>query len=184
MVFFSILNSRSYNYIPLMKLKSKFEYILEKSEVPYTIFQVPGFFQGLIGQYALPILEQQPIYIIKEAAKMPVAYMDTEDIAKFCVKSLELKETENNFFALGNPNAFKSEEIINLCETLSGQKAIATKLPLISVKLSRQLANFFQGTWNIADRLAFIEIFSGEKFFTINYDLLKLTFNETIAICH
>ena len=54
-----------------MQLKSKFEFILQNSGIPYTIFKLSGFYQGLIGQYALPILEQQPIYVTKES--IPVA---------------------------------------------------------------------------------------------------------------
>jgi uncharacterized protein YbjT (DUF2867 family) len=173
-VFFSILNANKYAYIPLMKLKSKFEKILQESGVPYTIFQLSGFYQGLIGQYALPVLEQQPIYVTKET--MPVAYMDTEDVAKFCLKSLKLSETKNSIFALGNPNALLSSEIIKKCEDLSGQKTIINKLPIFGVKLGRQITNFFQWSWNIADRLAFIEIFSGKEDFSINYRLLDETF--------
>jgi len=173
-VFFSILNANKYAYIPLMKLKSKFERILQNSGVPYTIFQLSGFYQGLIGQYALPILEQQPIYVTKET--MPVAYMDTEDVAKFCLKSLKLPKTENSIFALGNPEALLSSEIIKKCEELSGQKTIINKLPILGVKLGRQVTNFFQWSWNIADRLAFIEVFSGNEDFSINYKLLEETF--------
>jgi len=173
-IFFSILNANKYAYIPLMKLKSKFERILQNSGVPYTIFQLSGFYQGLIGQYALPILEQQPIYVTKET--MPVAYMDTEDVAKFCLKSLKLPKTENSIFALGNPEALLSSEIIKKCEELSGQKTIINKLPILGVKLGRQVTNFFQWSWNIADRLAFIEVFSGNEDFSINYKLLEETF--------
>jgi len=90
---------------------------------------------------------------------MPVAYMDTEDVAKFCLKSLKLPKTENSIFALGNPEALLSSEIIKKCEELSGQKTIINKLPILGVKLGRQVTNFFQWSWNIADRLAFIEVF-------------------------
>lgn len=185
-IFFSILNSEKFSYIPLMKLKSKFEFILQNSGVPYTIFQLSGFFQGLIGQYALPVLEQQPIYVIKEAKSMPVAYMDTEDIAKFCIKSLEIEETENASFKLGNPNALQSLDIIKICETLSGQTALSNQLPVLSVKLSRQFTNFFQWTWNIADRLSFIEIFSGKENFSVDYKVLESVFkidkNELLTL--
>lgn len=175
-IFFSIVNAKEYDYIPLMKLKSKIEFILQNSEIKYTIFKLSGFFQGLIGQYALPILEKQSIYVIKEAESMPIAYIDTEDIAKFCIKSLRIKETENKCFELGNPNALKSSEIIKLCETLSGQTAITNQLPVLSVKLSRQITNFFQWTWNIADRLSFIELFSGKNDFKVNYETINNTF--------
>ena len=149
-IFFSILNADKYSYIPLMRLKSKFEYILQNSGVPYTIFKLSGFYQGLIGQYALPILEQQPIYVTKES--MPVSYMDTSDVAKFCIKALELSNTKNSTFALGSPTAFLSTEIIKKCEELSGQTAKTNQLSIIGVKVTRKLANFFEWSWNIADR--------------------------------
>nr|YP_003002234.1 conserved hypothetical plastid protein Ycf39 [Aureoumbra lagunensis]ACS36946.1 conserved hypothetical plastid protein Ycf39 [Aureoumbra lagunensis] len=174
-IFFSILNANKYSYIPLMKFKSNFEYILQNSSVPYTIFQLSGFFQGLIGQYALPILEQQPIYITNES--LPVSYMDTEDIAKFCLKSLELQDTENQTFALGNPNSVLSSSIIKTCETLSGQKAITTQLPITGIKLGRQIMNLFEWTWNIGDRLSFVEVFSGSEEFKIDYAPIQKTFN-------
>ena len=183
-IFFSILNADKYTYIPLMKLKSKFEYILENSGVPYTIFKLSGFYQGLIGQYALPILEQQPIYVTKES--MPVAYMDTTDVAKFCIKSLKLPNTKNSTFALGSPDAILSTEVIKKCEELSGQSAKTNQLPILSVKLSRKFANFFEWSWNIADRLAFIEIFSGKEDFSVNYTKLQETFeieaNELLTL--
>ena len=157
-----------------MKLKSNFENILQESGVHYTIFQLSGFYQGLIGQYALPVLEQQPIYVTKET--MPISYMDTEDVAKFCLKSLKLSKTQNSKFALGNPNVLLSSEIIKKCEELSGQKTIINKLPILGVKIGRQITNFFQWSWNIADRLAFIEIFSGKEDFSINYELLDKIF--------
>jgi uncharacterized protein YbjT (DUF2867 family) len=173
-IFFSILNSDKYSYIPLMKLKSNFEFILQNSGVPYTIFQVSGFFQGLIGQYALPILEQQPIYVTKEA--LPVSYIDTADIAKFCLRSLSLRETENSTFELGGSEALLSSELISKCETLSGQKAKINQLSLLNVKIGRFLTNFFQWSWNISDRLAFIEVFSGREDFSVDYKAINKTF--------
>ena len=183
-IFFSILNADKFTYIPLMRLKSKFEYILQNSGVPYTIFKLSGFYQGLIGQYALPILEQQPIYVTKES--MPVSYMDTTDVAKFAVQALKLSNTENSTFALGNPKAFLSTEIIKKCEDLSGQMATTSQLPILGVKLSRKLANFFEWSWNIADRLAFIEVFSGKEDFSVNYSILEENFkieaNELLSL--
>ena len=173
-IFFSILNADKYSYIPLMRLKSKFEYILQNSGVPYTIFKLSGFYQGLIGQYALPILEQQPIYVTKES--MPVSYMDTSDVANFCIKALELSNTKNSTFALGSPTAFLSTEIIKKCEELSGQTAKTNQLSIIGVKVTRKLANFFEWSWNIADRLAFIEVFSGKEDFSVNYSILQENF--------
>lgn len=183
-VFFSILNADDYTYIPLMKLKSKFEFILKNSGVPYTIFKLSGFFQGLIGQYALPVLEQQPIYLTKES--MAISYMDTEDVAKFCIRSLILSETENTTFALGNPNTILSAEIIKKCEILSGQKARINQLPIFGIRIGRQFSNCFQWTWNIADRLAFIEVFSSQEDFSVNYakltNVFKIPADELLSV--
>jgi uncharacterized protein YbjT (DUF2867 family) len=173
-IFFSILNADKNSYIPFIKFKANFEHIIKNSGVNYTIFQLSGFFQGLIGQYALPILEQQPIYITKEA--LSFSYMDTEDVTTFCLRSLNLKSTENKVFTLGNPNAVLSSVIIQICEKLSGQKAITNKLAIVGIKLGRQITNFFQWTWNIADRLSFVELFSGSEDFTVNYNSLQETF--------
>jgi hypothetical protein len=39
--------------IPLMKLKMKWKLNLKESGIPYTIFRLTGFYQGLIEQYAI-----------------------------------------------------------------------------------------------------------------------------------
>jgi uncharacterized protein YbjT (DUF2867 family) len=173
-IFFSLLNSDQHTYIPLMQLKSIFEFVLVNSAIPYTIFQIPGFFQSLIGQYALPILEQQPVYVTKEES--PISYIDTADIAQFAIRSLFMPHTINSTFKLGGSDALLSTDLIQQCEELSGQKARLNKLSLLSVKYSRYISNFFQWTWNISDRLAFIEIFSGKQDFSVEHSSLEKKF--------
>ena len=56
-IFFSAQNVEQFTNIPLMKLKYRIEQKLKKSQIPYTIFRLTGFYQGLIEQYAIPILE-------------------------------------------------------------------------------------------------------------------------------
>jgi hypothetical protein len=48
--------------------------------------------------------------------------MDTQDIAKFCLRALQTSDT-NQTFLLGGSRAWVSSEIINLCEQLAGQQA-------------------------------------------------------------
>jgi uncharacterized protein YbjT (DUF2867 family) len=64
--FFSAQNVEQFENIPLMKLKYGIETKLKKSEIPYTIFRLTGFYQGLIEQYAIPILENLPIWVTNE----------------------------------------------------------------------------------------------------------------------
>jgi len=47
--------------------------------------------------------------------------MDTQDIAKF-VRALSVPETEKQAFPVVGPRAWSAEEIISLCERLSGQE--------------------------------------------------------------
>ena len=60
-MFFSLINAEKYPLVPLMQLKSNYENLLGQSNMSHTIFRSMGFFQGLIGQYALPILEKHNI---------------------------------------------------------------------------------------------------------------------------
>lgn len=174
-IFFSILKKNQRNYIPLMKLKVNFEDVIRNSNVPYTIFQLSGFFQGLVGQYAIPILEQQPIYAVKETNPAS-SYIDTDDVTIFCLKSLDLSLAENETFSLANPNPTLASTAIKICEKLSGQKAKVDRLSINNIRVGRILTNFFQWGWNVADRLSFIELLLDSEDFKINYNSLQKTF--------
>ena len=156
-----------------MKLKQGIETKLKKSEIPYTIFRLTGFYQGLIEQYAIPILENLPIWVTNENTS--VSYMDTQDIAKFCLRSLQLPQTANQTFFLGGLKGWVSSEIINLCEQLAGQSAKVQRVPLIVLKLVSGFFGFFEWGQNISDRLAFAEILNVENNFSKStFDLYKM----------
>ena len=139
-----------------MKMKKGIEIKLSQSEIPHTIFRLTGFYQGLIGQYAIPILENQPIWVTNEQTS--IAYMDTQDIAKFCLRALIIPETQNNTFSLTGKKNWLSAEIIELCEQLAGQNAKVSTIPIFLVAFTKQFLSFFEWGKNIADRLSFIEI--------------------------
>ncbi|CAN0337869.1 unnamed protein product [Ectocarpus sp. 6 AP-2014] len=183
-IFLSILNSEKYPYITLMQMKYRIEKFIESSTIPFTIFKYAGFFQGLIYQYAIPILEQKPIIITLESPT--ISYIDTQDAAFFCIKSLSIKETKNKIFATGSSQAWRSEEIIELCEKLSGQKAKTQRVPVFIFKLFRQITGFFEWSLKISDRLAFIEVINNTQNFTssINYtyDLLDINKKEILEL--
>ena len=183
-IFLSILNSENYPYITLMQMKYRIEKFIENSTIPFTIFKYAGFFQGLIYQYAIPILEQKPIIITRESPT--ISYIDTQDAAFFCIKSLSIKETTNKIFATGSSQAWRSDEIIELCEKLSGQKAKTQRVPVFLFKLFRQITGFFEWSAKISERLAFIEVINNTKNFTssINYtyDLLDINKKEILEL--
>lgn len=160
-IFFSILDAEKYPNVPLMDIKRCTEQFLEESGLNYTILRPCGFMQGLVSQYAIPILDNQSVWVTGETT--PVAYMDTQDIAKFAVKALEVPETEKRTFPVVGTRAWTAYEIINLCERLSGKEAKIARLPLGLLRFMRKFTRFFEWTRNASDRLAFAEVIASGK---------------------
>nr|YP_010317793.1 hypothetical protein Ycf39 [Silvetia siliquosa]UNH90230.1 hypothetical protein Ycf39 [Silvetia siliquosa] len=183
-IFLSILNSEKYPYITLMKMKYRVEKLIKSSGVPFTIFKYAGFFQSLINQYALPLLEQKPILITSKSPAIP--YIDTQDAAYLCIKSLSIREAKNKIFATGSSQAWKSEEIIELCEKLSGQKAKTLMLSIFIFKIFRQITGFFEWSLQISERLAFIEVINNTPNFKSSiqytYNILNINPREILEL--
>jgi uncharacterized protein YbjT (DUF2867 family) len=172
-IFFSAQNVEQFDNIPLMKVKNGIEIKLKESSIPFTIFRLSGFYQGLIEQYAIPILENLPIWVTNENTY--ISYMDTQDIAKFCLRSLQIPQTKNQTFLLSGSKGWVSSEIIKLCEQLAGQKAKVQRVPLFILKFVSQFFGFFEWGQNISDRLAFAEILTKENNFSNStFDFYKI----------
>lgn len=183
-IFFSILDAEQYPHVPLMEIKRCTELFLAESGLNYTILRPCGFLQGLIGQYAIPILEGQSIWVMGETA--PTAYMDTQDIAKFAVRALSVSDTEKRAFPVVGSRAWGAYEIIRLCERLSGRDAKVTRMPLGLLRSVRRITRFFQWSWNISDRLAFAEVVASGKPLMAEmeevYQVFGLDPNETTTL--
>lgn len=179
-IFFSVLNANLYPNIPLMQWKLLIENKLIQSDMNYTIFNLSGFFQGLITQYALPILDKQSIWITGESTSL--AYLNTQDIAKIAIKSLSFMKSKKRILPLVGFRAWTSKDIIELCEKISGQRARINQVPIVILQFVRQITSYFQWSWNISSRLAFSEVlFNGENFSTSMvdvYQLFKINTNE------
>jgi uncharacterized protein YbjT (DUF2867 family) len=160
-IFFSILNAQKYPQVPLMDIKHCTELFLQESGLNYTILQTSGFMQGLIAQYGIPILDNQSVWVSGE--NTPIAYMNTQDIAKFAIRALEVPETENRSFPVVGTRAWTAEEIISLCERLSSKQAKIARIPLGILRFMRNFARWFKWTLNASDRLAFAEVLASGK---------------------
>ena len=160
-IFFSILRAEEFPNVPLMSCKYHVEQYLKRSQLPYTIFQPCGFMQGLIGQYAIPILEEQVVWTTDPPT--PISYIDTIDAAKIAVQAIGSEAAIRKSFPLSGTKAWAPRDVIALCERLSSKRAKVSTMPLGLLRGARKTLNFFQWTWNIADRLAFSEVLSSGK---------------------
>jgi uncharacterized protein YbjT (DUF2867 family) len=160
-IYFSVLNASKNTSIPLLDLKIKVEKELEESGLKYTIFQCSGFFQGLISQYALPVLEGETVWLPGDSA--PLAYIDTQDAAKAVIQSLKKPEYDKKSVSLIGEKFWTPKEIIKICERLSGKTANISFIPVFAFGLLRRFFRLFEFTWNIADRLQFGEISTVDK---------------------
>ena len=52
----------------------------------YTVFRLCGLMQAIIGNYAVPILEERSVWGTDDTTR--TAYMDTQDIAKMTLAAL------------------------------------------------------------------------------------------------
>jgi uncharacterized protein YbjT (DUF2867 family) len=183
-VFFSILNSDKYPDVPLMEIKRCTEVFLANSSLNYVNLKLAGFMQGLIGQYGIPILEAQPVWVTGESS--PIAYMDTQDIAKFAVRALKVENIDRQTFPVVGTRAWSAEEIIKLCERLSGKDAKVTRMPLGLLRVMRKSLRFFQWGWNISDRLAFTEVLASGQPLNASmdevYKIFDLDVNDTTTL--
>ena len=173
-IFFSLLDAEKYPAVPLMEIKRCTELFLIESGLNYTILRLSGFMQGLIGQYGIPILEGQPVWVTGESS--PIAYMDTQDVAKFAVRALAVKETQKQVFPVVGTRAWSAEEIISLCVSMSGKEARVTRMPINLLRTVRRVLRFFQWGWNVADRLAFTEVLATGRPLNAPMDEVYLVF--------
>jgi uncharacterized protein YbjT (DUF2867 family) len=117
---------------------------------------IPAIFQGLIGQYAVPVLEDKSVW--GTDAPTRIAYMDTQDVARLTLTALRSDKSERKVMTFAGPRAWTTQEVISLCERLAGQNAKVTTVPVGVLKFTRMLTRLFQWTADVSDRLAFSEV--------------------------
>ena len=118
--------------VPLMDIKACTEQWLEASDFDYTILRCVAFMQGLISQFAIPVLESQTVWV--SGAPTPIAYMNTQDVARFAVAALERPETVRQAFPVVGPKAWTTGEITQLCERFSGRAARVFRVPPVMIR--------------------------------------------------
>lgn len=108
-----------------MDIKYCTEELLVSSSLDYTILQGVAFMQGAIGQFAIPILNNEPVWI--SGNPTDIAYMNTQDIARFAVAALDRPQTIKGRFPIVGPKAWSAKGLVDLCEKFSEKKSKSIK---------------------------------------------------------
>ena len=158
-IFVSLLGAHRHRDVPLMDIKACTENLLESSDLDYTILQGAAFMQGVISQFAIPVLESQTVWV--SGSPTAIAYMNTQDMARFAVSALERPETIRSSYPVVGPKAWNTGELVQLCERFSGKTARVFRVQALLIRLMQGIASFFEPAVNVAERLAFAEVTGG-----------------------
>jgi uncharacterized protein YbjT (DUF2867 family) len=115
--------------------------------------------QGVISQFAIPVLESQTVWV--SGSPTAIAYMNTQDMARFAVSALERPETIRSSYPVVGPKAWNTGELVQLCERCSGKTARVFRVQALLIRLMQGIASFFEPAVNVAERLAFAEVTGG-----------------------
>jgi uncharacterized protein YbjT (DUF2867 family) len=108
-VFCSILNCEKHPQVPLMNIKTCTEEFLKSTNLNYTIFRLCGFHQAIIGNYAVPILEEKSVWGTNDQTR--TAYLDTVDLARMIMASLRASKASRASLTLAGPKAWTTQEV-------------------------------------------------------------------------
>ena len=183
-IFLSILLTDKFRNVPLMDIKYCTEKFLEKSNFNYTIFKCAAFMQGVVGQFAIPILDSQAVWMSGTPTK--IAYMNTQDMAKLILASLGNEKSFRLTLPLVGPKAWDSNEVISLCEKYSDKKAKIFRVSPFLIKVTQTLVSFFQDSLNVSERLAFAEVTSSgqslDADMTKTYEILEINEDQMTSL--
>ena len=108
-VFCSILDCDQHQEVPLMQIKACTEEFLKASDLDFTILRLCGFHQAIIGNYAVPILEEKPVWGTTEETR--TAYLDSVDLARMLMASLRAPKASRSVLTLAGPKAWSTSEV-------------------------------------------------------------------------
>ena len=183
-IFLSILLTEKFRNVPLMDVKYCTEKLLEKSNFDYTIFKCAAFMQGVISQFAIPVLDSQAVWMSGTPTK--IAYMNTQDMAKIIVSSINNPKSYKLSLPLVGPRAWDSDEVISLCEKHSNKKAKIFRVSPFLIKVTQNVVSFFQDALNVSERLAFAEVTSSgvplDADMSNTYEVLELKKEDSTSL--
>jgi len=156
-VFCSIKDCDKYQTVPLMQIKYLTEKFLKDSGIRHTILRISGLMQPLISQYAVSVLDDQKVW--GDDGSMPgIAYIDSQDVSRMMASAMIKERTVGQTLTLTGPKVWSTNDVIKLCEELSGRDADVNVVSNQQMQLTMAAAGCFDWTVDVAERLKFVEV--------------------------
>lgn len=159
-VFMSIKDCDKYTNVPAMQTKYLMEKFLAKSKMRTTVLRTSGYFQPLIAEYAVSILDDQPVWS-DGGSDSGIAYIDSQDCARMIAAAVGKERTVGKTITVTGPKVWSSKALIELCQQLSGKRADVNDVSPLVVGATAGAASCFLWSLDIADRLRFVETQAG-----------------------
>ena len=104
---FLVLRSKFEDQPLWLRLNERIKQILKVITFTYIIFECFAFYQGIIRQYAIPILNDKTIFVPKPHSIFdpPLPYIDSRDAAKSVVYTFNSSEYNNRIVSILNSNS-------------------------------------------------------------------------------
>ena len=167
-IFFSIFNCDKHPEVPLMNIKTATEDFLKASGVPFTVLRLCGFMQAVIGNYAVPILEDRTVWGTSDQTR--TAYLDAQDVARMTMAALRTEAAVGKTLTLAGPKAYTTGEVIEMCEKLSDTDAQVSTVPMWLLRAARNVLRSAQWARDASERLAFAEVLASNEAWTAPMD--------------
>jgi uncharacterized protein YbjT (DUF2867 family) len=205
---FLLEGSESKDQPLLLRLNGRIRKMLREGgsvNFTYIIFECFGFFQGLIKQFAIPILEAEKIWLFSSSTDIEtigLPYIDTRDAATTVVESFDSPvfvgggvRTLANHVYTDNPDNPEMEgpleiinlrtpaEIISICESLSGKSADIGLLPVSILRILEKILSFFNGTRNIGQAISLELFYKVEQLRVQKQDIVTATTLDLMVTC-
>ncbi|KAJ6395614.1 hypothetical protein OIU77_020797 [Salix suchowensis] len=140
-VFYSIHNCDKHPEVPLMEIKYCTEKFLQDSGLNHVIIRLCGFMQGLIGQYAVPILEEKSVW--GTDAPTRIAYMDTQDIARLTLVALRNEKCNGKLLTFAGPSSLDYSRGHNFVREACGAGCKCYYCPSFCLKIHSPVDSVF-----------------------------------------
>jgi hypothetical protein len=147
-VYFSLITQKG-GSTSLQNIMTKFEERLALSNMTYTIYQIPGFYETVLLSYMYAIAGGEPVWLPKE--DYPIPYTTVSDTAKIVADCLTSSSfygmVKNKTFKIVGKESWSNEQIITICVNFYKQISPGTNVEIkyVSRNVLRLLSQISYG---------------------------------------